>query len=129
MFLGADGDADVFREAVGGHGAEDDALGQAFVEAIQAVSDFDEDEVGVAGNVGDAAGLELLLEELAAGTVEGDGALKVVGVVQCGGGGGLGNGGDVEGGAGAVEVRGNPGGGDGVPDAETSEAVHFREGA
>lgn len=97
LFLGADGNADVFRETVGGHGAENDALGQAFVEAIQSVSDFDQDEVGVAGNVGDAAGLELLLVELAAGAVEGDGALKVVGVVQGGGGGGLGNGGDVEG--------------------------------
>lgn len=129
MFLGADGDADVFRETVGGHGAEDDALGQAFVEAIQAVANFDEDEVGVAGDVGDAAGLELLLEELSAGAVEGNGLLEVVGVVQGGGGGGLGNGGDVEGGAGAVEVRGNPGGGDGVPDAESGESVYLGEGA
>ena len=129
LFLGADGDADVFREAVGGHGAEDDALGETFVEAIQAVADFDKDEVGVAGDVGDAAGLELLLEELAAGTIEGDGALKVVGVVQGGGGGGLGDGRDVEGGAGAVEVRGNPGGGDGVPDAESGESVYLGEGA
>ena len=87
LFLGADGDADVFREAIGGHGAEDDTLGEAFVEAIQAVADFDKDEIGVAGNVGDAAGLELLLEELSAGAVEGDGLLEVVGVVQrCGSG-------------------------------------------
>ena len=33
LLLGADGDADVFREAVAVHGAEDDALGEAFVEA------------------------------------------------------------------------------------------------
>lgn len=90
MFLGADGDADVFRETVGGHGAEDDALGETFVEAIQAVADFDKDEIGVAGDVGYAAGLELLLEELSAGAVEGDGLLEVVGVVQRGGSGSLG---------------------------------------
>lgn len=129
MFLGADGDADVFRETVGGHGAEDDALGEAFVEAIQAVADFDKDEIGVAGNVGDAAGLELLLEELSAGAVEGDGLLEMVGVVQRGGGGSLCEGRDVEGGAGAVEVRGNLRGGDGVPDAEAGEAVDLGEGA
>lgn len=129
LFLGADGDADVFRETVGGHGAEDDALGETFVEAIQAVADFDKDEIGVAGDVGNAAGLELLLEELSAGAVEGDGLLEMVGVVQRGGGGGLCEGRDVEGGAGAVEVRGNLRGGNGVPDAEAGEAVDLGEGA
>src|SRR3954466_13947390 len=66
LLHGADGDADPFGEAVGVHIADDDAFAHEGLENGLAVADFDEDEIGVAGDVFEAEGAEFLLEEVAA---------------------------------------------------------------
>ena len=126
---GADGDADPFGEFVGGHGADDDALLHHGFEDGVAVADFDEDEVGVAGDVFEAHGGELVLEVDAAFVSDGFGFGLVVVIEEAGEGGGLGEGVGVEGLAGALEDFDEFGWAEAVADAEAGEALDFGEGA
>jgi hypothetical protein len=126
---GADGDADPFGEFVGGHGADDDALLHHGFEDGVAVTDFDEDEVGVAGDVFEAHGGELVLEVDAAFVGDGFGFGLVIFVEEAGEGGGLGEGVGVEGLASALEDLDEFGRAEAVTDAEAGEALDFREGA
>jgi hypothetical protein len=126
---GADGDADPFGEFVGGHGADDDALLHHGFENGVAVADFDEDEVGVAGDVFEAHGGELVLEVGAAFVGDGFGFGLVIFVEEAGEGGGLGEGVGVEGLAGALEDFDEFGRAEAVTDAEAGEALDFGEGA
>ena len=129
MLWGSDGDADVLGKAVFIHGTEDDAFGEAFIEAGAAVADVDEDEIGLGGNVRDVVGIQGVVE-LAAAPAHGlDGAGEVFGVVDGGACGGLRGNGHVESAADAVEEVGDVGAGDGVADAEAGESVRLGEGA
>ena len=129
MLWGANGDADVLGEVVFIHGTEDDAFGEAFVEAGAAVADVDKDEIGLGGNVRYVVGIQRVVE-LAAALAHGvDGAGEVLGVVDGGACGGLRGDGHVEGAADAVEEVGDVGACDGVADAEAGEPVRLGEGA
>ena len=126
---GADGDADVVREAVAVHVAEDDALLEAVIEHLAPLPGLYQDEVAVAGDVGDAPGVERGVVLLLALVHHAYGGGEVLGVIQGGDGGNLCHEVHIEGGAGFVQQVRNGGGGDGVTGAEAGKAVSLGEGA
>ena len=58
FLLIADGDADVFGQAVGSHGTHDNSLRKRLAEHLHAVAHIHQDEIGVAGHVFQPAGFK-----------------------------------------------------------------------
>jgi hypothetical protein len=126
----ADGDADGFGETHPGEGTNDDTLLEKLVaERFGVRTDGDEEEIGFAGDGGEAESAEFEDEAAAFGAVHFDGAADVVGVIESGEGGSLAYAGDIEGSAELVHFGGEGGMADAVADAQSGKAVDFREGA
>ena len=126
----ADGDADGFGETHPGEGTNDDTFLKEFVAQRFGVrADGDEEEIGFAGDGGEAEPGEFEGEAAAFGAVHVDGAADVLGVIESGEGSGLADAGDVERSAKLVHFGGEGGMADAVADAQTGEAVDFRESA